>query len=317
MKTTGTARTSCATCFCRPIRCCSAEKGSGRSSRKASTSPSRTVPSGRRLAAAAISGKRWVMSSSPRDQRCRTPPRLTSCARMPSHFHSTSQPLTSPERLDRILERRREKERIRPRAVVVGALVREERGEPLRGRRPLAHDPRCERRGRQLRRLGQRADDERLRDADAQLAGEELEEDEPLQPVERAPPGGDALLLRCRIQALERQDAVLDPARKRQILGWGRRQLVEDERRRLRAVADDRVALFEEPGRQPRGRERPAVDRRIGQQALQPPAGEEEDRPGRVRRRSRRKVRGHRGDLGVGRRRAVDGVVEAGEAVPC
>ena len=153
------------------------------------------------------------------------------------------------QRLHRILERRREKERIRPRAIVVGALVREERGEPFRGWRPLAHDPRCQRSGWQLRRLGQSADDEGLRDADAQLASDELEEDEALQPIERAPPGGDALLLRCGIQALERQDAVLDPARKRQILGWGRRQLVEDERRRLRAVADDGVALFEDPGR--------------------------------------------------------------------
>ena len=39
----------------------------------ASTSPSSTVPSARRVAAAAISGKRCVISSSPRDHRCTAP----------------------------------------------------------------------------------------------------------------------------------------------------------------------------------------------------------------------------------------------------
>ena len=76
MNTTGTSRALRAICCCRPIRCCRAEKGSGRSPRNASTSPSRTTPSGRAAAASATSGKRSVISSSPRDHRCSPPSRL-------------------------------------------------------------------------------------------------------------------------------------------------------------------------------------------------------------------------------------------------
>ena len=113
---------------------------------------------------------------------------------------------------------------------------------------------------RQLGGLGERADHERLRHADAQFAGDELEEDEPLEPVECRPPGRDALLLGGRIQPLERQDAILDPAeRERSSEGRGR-QLIQDEGRGFRAVADDRVAFFEDPFRQARRGQRPAID---------------------------------------------------------
>ena len=46
---------------------------------------------GQRAAAATISGKRSVTSSSPRDQIQTCAARLTTCARMPSYFHSTIQ----------------------------------------------------------------------------------------------------------------------------------------------------------------------------------------------------------------------------------
>ncbi len=47
---------------------------------------------------AASSGKRSVTSSSPRDHSQIWPARLTSCARMPSYFHSTSQSAAAPAR---------------------------------------------------------------------------------------------------------------------------------------------------------------------------------------------------------------------------
>ena len=124
MNTTGTARAICATCFWRPMRCCSAEKGSGRSSRNASTSPSSTVPSGRCVAAAAISGKRWVMSSSPRDQRWTAPRALHQL-----RADAVPLPLEHPvrrlaERRRLLFERRRQEERIGPRPIDVGGLVR-------------------------------------------------------------------------------------------------------------------------------------------------------------------------------------------------
>ena len=48
------------------------------------------------VAAAAISGKRCVINSSPRDHRCTPPARQTSCARIPSHFHSMIQSARDP-----------------------------------------------------------------------------------------------------------------------------------------------------------------------------------------------------------------------------
>ena len=68
-----------------------------------------------------------------------------------------------------------------------------------------------------------------------------------LQPIERAPPPGDAVLLFGGIEALQRQDALLEPLRQRQVVGGGCRELIEYERCRFGAVADDCVALFEDP----------------------------------------------------------------------
>ncbi len=77
--------------FLRPMRVCIAANGSGRSSAKASASPSSTVPSGITDWSASNSGKRSVTNSSPRDQIVNSPRRCRSCARMPSHFHSACQ----------------------------------------------------------------------------------------------------------------------------------------------------------------------------------------------------------------------------------
>ena len=219
------------------------------------------------------------------------------------------------QRLDRILERRGKKERVGTRSIVVCSLVREQRRIPVGRRRPFAHDTCRDGCRRQLCRLTQCADDQGLRDADAQLAGDELEEDVALQSVERSPPRGHARLLRRRVQALEWQDAIFDPLRQRQVLGRRGWQLIEDERGRFGAVADDGVTLVEDPRRKTGGRERPGVNGGVGQKPLQPPAGEKEHCPRRVRGGRRLKVLRHRVDFGVGRRRSVDRVVEASEAL--
>ena len=216
MNTTGTAFAICATCFWRPMRCCSAEKSSGRSSRNASTSPSRTVPSGRWVAAAAISGKRWVISSSPRDHRWMAPPRFTSCARMPSHFHSRIQSARLAERRRILVQRRGEKEGIGARLIDVGGFDRQHRAEPLGRRRPFAHQARGDGGDRNAGRLRERPHDERLRHADAQLAGDHLQQHETLQPVERRPPLGDLAALLVRGHVAKREDPRLDPLRQRQ-----------------------------------------------------------------------------------------------------
>src|SRR2546426_1532920 len=82
--------------FCRPMRLCNTENGIGAPPEKASTSPSRTVPSGSVAHTPERSGNRSVISSSPRDQRKTPPARRTIWARMPSHFHSTSHSAGSP-----------------------------------------------------------------------------------------------------------------------------------------------------------------------------------------------------------------------------
>ena len=80
----------------RPMRRCSCANASGFPSFHGMISPSRTVPSGRKSAAAAISGNRSVTSSSPRDQMNVCASRRITCARMPSHFHSACHSDASP-----------------------------------------------------------------------------------------------------------------------------------------------------------------------------------------------------------------------------
>ena len=48
------------------------------------------------------SGKRSVISSSPRDQSHTRPARLTSWARMPSYFHSTTHSPGAPNRASQL-----------------------------------------------------------------------------------------------------------------------------------------------------------------------------------------------------------------------
>ena len=91
MKPTGASASTFFVSVLRPMRCCSRAKGATRSSFQTTISPSSTVPFGSPAAAATISGKRSVTSSSPRDQIQTCDARFTTCARMPSYFHSTIQ----------------------------------------------------------------------------------------------------------------------------------------------------------------------------------------------------------------------------------
>ncbi len=98
MKAAGASASTFFVSVLRPMRCCSRANGAGRPSFQTSTSPSSTVPSGSAPASAATSGKRSVISSSPRDHSHVCPSRRTSWARMPSYFHSTSHSDGSPSR---------------------------------------------------------------------------------------------------------------------------------------------------------------------------------------------------------------------------
>ena len=96
MKATGVRSRSALLTTLRVMRVCSCAKGAGCPSRITSNSPSSTVPSGKPMAACTTSGNRSVINSSPRDHIHTPAPRRTSCARIPSYFHSTSQLPTSP-----------------------------------------------------------------------------------------------------------------------------------------------------------------------------------------------------------------------------
>src|SRR5690606_31688084 len=88
---------------------------------------------------------------------------------------------------------------------------------------------------------------------------------------------------------------------------------VEQQGDGLGEVADDGVALIEEPGLDAGAMERPVAELAAGEQPLDLAPGEEIDRPGGVLRRGDREIGRHRLDLVVGGGRAVDGLEESGE----
>ena len=90
-------------------------------------------------------------------------------------------------------------------------------------------------------------------------------------------------------------------------LGGSARQLIEQQRRGLGAVADDGVALAHQPLRQAGGGEDPAADGPRRHQALQPASGQEEHGPRGIGGWRGREIARHRLDLRGGRGRRVDG----------
>ena len=85
---------------CGPAGAGAWRRAAGRRLSHARISPSRTVPSGRKSPASISSGNASEIISSPRDQTSVSPPRRMSCARMPSHFHSTNHSLKRAELLE-------------------------------------------------------------------------------------------------------------------------------------------------------------------------------------------------------------------------
>ena len=95
--------------------------------------------------------------------------------------------------------------------IVIRPLRRQDGFEPRGGRSPLAHEARGDDRRLQRSGFGKRANDEGLGDTDAKLAGEKLEQDEALQPIQLPKPGRRTSLLRCRIESSKSQHALFQP----------------------------------------------------------------------------------------------------------
>ncbi len=98
MKRTGASASSFFDSVLRPMRCCSRWNGAGAAVQPDQDFAVEHSAVGHGLGRATISGKRSVISSSPRDQIQQRPSRRTSCARMPSNFHSTHHCATDPSR---------------------------------------------------------------------------------------------------------------------------------------------------------------------------------------------------------------------------
>ena len=208
---------------------------------------------------------------------------------MPSHFHSICQARRVTERRDVVFERRRQAKRIGSRSVVSGLAGRDQSRKPVRGRLPFAHQARGDRRRRQIRRLRQGADDQCLRDAEAQLAGQEFEQDEALPPIEGEQPLGtrESAAWRDRVVSSGRIRSVTHAARLRSsavpsTVDRPTPRTIHHQRCGLGAVADDRVALLDHPALETCGGQRPVANRGAGNQSLQPAAGEKEHRPGGI-----------------------------------
>ena len=87
-----------------------------------------------------------------------------------------------------------------------------------------------------------------MRDADAELAGQQLVEEEPLGARQSEPPGASPARAGRRVRLLQRQQPVLDPDRERQIrLRRARRDRIERQRHELGEIAGGGVALVEQP----------------------------------------------------------------------
>jgi hypothetical protein len=216
---------------------------------------------------------------------------------MPSHFHSTAQSSRLPSESG-------------------GSSSGEARKngygcEPAGRWRPVAHQPGRDDGAVGSGRLGEAADDERLRNADAKFAGQQLVQDEPFEPRQAKPPSCDRRALIGGVQARERQQSFLDPGRQRRVrFRLPAIDLIEDQGDQLRTVADCGVTLCQQPLREPRQFHRPGAKQRGRHQPLEPATRQKVDGPRRVGRRGFAKVGGEGGDLGVGRRRAIDRVIE-------
>ena len=168
----------------------------------------------------------------------------------------------------------------------------------------------------EARHLGQRLDDLQPRHADAQLPGDELEEDEALVDRQLGRPSPQPRVALLLVERGQRQKAVPHPDVERNLLAFPARG--QEKRQRLGEIADARIALLAKPLGQPRplDRESPQETRRNRLPRLA--AGEEIDHPGRARPLHRVVLGGcesadERGLFGPGRSRGVELTVKIGE----
>jgi len=165
--------------------------------------------------------------------------------------------------------------------------------------------------------LGEGADGERARNADPQLPGEQLVEKEDFTAVQGLPQLQHRLSFFLFGRFPQREEPVLDQAGERRRLaarGPAAALGVDQQRDRFREISGDTERLLEQPARNARALAAPGGQEPRRDQPLEPSAGEEIQRPGSVGGRGLGEVGLHRHDLGVGRSRRVEGVVEGGEA---
>ena len=199
-------RAACCVTVLRLRRCCRSLKGATRR---------RGRPAARHRARA--SKRRWPRRCRESPRRCRrrsaktaaSRRRALSCTRMPSHFHSARKSRGIERGELGVLERMRQHQRAegrgalasgrgaRPRASANSGTVgrRERRARPPRSRRPSG------------RHVGQRGLGEPRRDADAQRAGDQLEQRPAAGGIERVEPAADERrqhLWRCVARSVRR-----------------------------------------------------------------------------------------------------------------
>ena len=250
------------------MRFCSSANGRGAPSCHATISPSMHVPSGSRAPSAAISGKRSVTSSSPRDHshdRRRRARRAARGCRPTSIRHASRR--GGPSVAGSAFELVREEERIRLARVAASRRPRARSSAQERVRVGLPRDVRVAdqavRDGLRVdaRVRGERARDEEPRHADAEAAGDQLVQHEPLRSVELVPVADQPrLLIARRISAAQRRAARSSTHSASAAVGSLRRG-GSTCAMRLGEIADRVVALLEQPRRRgppPRRRSRAA-----------------------------------------------------------
>ena len=191
-----------------------------------------------------------VAPAAPRPATRRAPRRGAArvWARMPSHFHSTSHSLALAQRFHRALRA------ARPGRTDTAARGRcrvrlgdRSAGEERRRRRPVPHQPRGHGRRAALRRPAPAPGRRASRDAPTRNSPVMIQQHERLRPIELAPVVTHGLSLLRRVHVLQGNHALRDPARGCRSTGVTASPLIEDERHRLREVADGGVAVLEEP----------------------------------------------------------------------
>ena len=271
-----------------------------------------TVPAGSAAPTSAISGKRSVTSSSPRDHRKTSPRRRISCERMPSHFHSACHSATSPSASGSPSSGAARKNGIRP-AVVVRSPRRRRatsRSPGVGCQSPMSRPATV---GTSRPATSARARVSSCCDTPTRKPPVmSLFQTKRCAAVEAGPGGEHLAPHRLLVHVAQRGEVFRHPdVSGRSIEG---RRGGQQQRDRLGEVADGVVALLEQPvARIPAASTAQAASLRDGHHLAQLPAAEEEDGPGRVGRVGGGEVARQRLHLDGRLGRLVERGVEVGE----